>query len=127
MERMPEELHFVLARDAAGDVLAGAFNLLGKEALYGRYWGAFSEVPFLHFNVCLYEGVRECISRGLARFEPGAGGDHKEGRGFAPTITQSVHYLRQPALDAAVRDFCRREADGIRAHVAESTSQEDAE
>lgn len=120
MATMPDELHFVLARDPAGEVLGGAFNLLGKEALYGRYWGAFREVPFLHFNVCLYEGVRECIGRGLARFEPGAGGGHKEGRGFAPTVTRSVHYLRHPALDSAVRDFCQREADGILAHVAES-------
>lgn len=124
MERMPDQIHFVLARDPGGEVLGGAFNLLGKEALYGRYWGAFKEVPFLHFNVCLYEGVRECIIRGLDRFEPGAGGGHKEGRGFAPTITRSLHYLRQPQLDLAVRDFCQREADGIRAHVANSKKRE---
>lgn len=119
MERMPDRLHFVLAKDASGEVLAGAFNLLGGQALYGRYWGAFQEVPFLHFNVCLYEGVRQCITRGLARFEPGAGGGHKEGRGFAPTITRSLHFLRNPQLDRAVRDFCQREAEGVRAHVAE--------
>lgn len=124
MATMPESLHFVLARDAYGEVLGGAFNLLGKEALYGRYWGAFQEVPFLHFNVCLYEGVRECITRRLDRFEPGAGGEHKEGRGFAPTITRSVHFLRHPALDVAIRDFCRREAEGIRAHVAAATEQD---
>lgn len=123
MARMPEHLHFVLARDPSGEVLGGAFNLLGGDALYGRYWGAFHEVPFLHFNVCLYEGVRECIARGLKRFEPGAGGGHKEGRGFVPTITRSVHYLRHSELDSAVRDFCRREADGIRAHVEEATKR----
>jgi predicted N-acyltransferase len=127
MATMPESIHFVLARDASGDVLGGAFNLLGKEALYGRYWGAFQEVPFLHFNVCLYEGVRECIARGLSRFEPGAGGGHKEGRGFAPTITRSVHFLRHPGLDVAVRDFCRREAEGIRAHVAAANEGEQIE
>ncbi len=119
IETMAEHLHFVVASDDSGDVLAGAFNLLGGEALYGRYWGAFVEVPFLHFNVCLYEGVRECIDRGLKRFEPGAGGGHKEGRGFAPTITRSLHFLRHPQLDLAVRDFCRREAEGVRAHVSE--------
>lgn len=127
MTTMPEALHFVFARDASGAVLGGAFNLLGKEALYGRYWGAFQEIPFLHFNVCLYEGVRECIARRLARFEPGAGGGHKEGRGFAPTITRSVHFLRHPGLDAAVRDFCRREAEGIRSYVDAAAQRDENE
>ena len=26
--------------------------------LYGRYWGCFREVRFLHFNVCYYAGDR---------------------------------------------------------------------
>lgn len=119
---MPEALHLVVAQDEAGEPVAGAFNLLGTKALYGRYWGSFSDVPFLHFNVCLYEGIRECIDRGLERFEPGAGGAHKEGRGFSPTLTRSVHFLRDPRLDAAVRDFCRREAEELERHVSEHDS-----
>ena len=117
MSKMPESIHLVLARDKDGEVIAGAFNLIGSDALYGRYWGAFRDVPFLHFNVCLYEGVHECIKRGLARFEPGAGGEHKQGRGFAPTLTRSLHYLHHPHLDGAVRDFCKKESDAIRAHL----------
>lgn len=117
MQTMPDAIHFVVARDTRGEVMAGAFNLLGEQALYGRYWGTFVDVPFLHFNVCLYEGIRECLARGLSRFEPGTGGAHKEGRGFDPTLTSSVHYLADRTLDAAVRDFCRRESDELRAHV----------
>lgn len=124
LRTMPEAVHFVVARDEGGSVLGGAFNLVGSEALYGRYWGSFSDVPFLHFNVCLYEGVRECLRLGLKRFEPGAGGAHKEGRGFAPTLTRSVHYIHDPNLDAAVRDFCRREADAVREHVSQPVSRE---
>jgi hypothetical protein len=120
VRRMPDSLHFVIARDTEGAVLGGAFNLLGEDALYGRYWGAFSEVPFLHFNVCLYKGVEECLRMGLSRFEPGAGGAHKEGRGFCPTKTRSLHYLRNPTLAAAVDDFCRREAEVVDSHVAQS-------
>jgi hypothetical protein len=89
--------------------VAGAFNLLGSDALYGRYWGAREEIKHLHFNVCYYAGIEECIRRGLRVFEPGAGGEHKVARGFEPTITYSAHHLRHPMLDAAVRDYLGRE------------------
>lgn len=114
---MPDQLHFVVAKDERGEIAAGAFNLLGAEALYGRYWGSFVEAPFLHFNVCLYEGVRETIARGLCRFEPGAGGGHKEGRGFRPTLTRSLHYLHDPRLSLAIQDFCKRESEAVREYV----------
>ncbi|MDF3067197.1 MAG: uncharacterized protein K0R38_2798 [Polyangiaceae bacterium] len=116
---MPDELHVVVA-ERAGKRLGGAFNFLGKDALYGRYWGATHEVPFLHFNVCFYFGIEECIRRGLAKFEPGAGGEHKVARGFEPTVTYSSHYLRHRQLDAAVRDFLEREREAVTEHVAES-------
>jgi predicted N-acyltransferase len=116
-ERMPDALHVVFAREGTR-TLAGAFNLLGPEALYGRYWGALEERRFLHFEVCYYAGVEEAIRRGLQRFEPGAGGEHKEPRGFSPTVTHSVHHLRHPVLRGAVEDFCRRERHAIAEHVA---------
>jgi uncharacterized protein len=116
---MPDELHVVAARQA-GRLVGGAFNFLGSEALYGRYWGATHDVPFLHFNVCFYFGIEECIRRGLKKFEPGAGGEHKVARGFEPTVTFSSHHLRHPVLDRAVRDFLRREREAVDLHVAEA-------
>jgi predicted N-acyltransferase len=116
---MPDELHVVVARQH-GKLVGGAFNFLGQDALYGRYWGAVREVPFLHFNVCFYFGIEECIRRGLSKFEPGAGGEHKLMRGFEPTITYSAHYLRHRELDRAVRDFLRRERAAVEQHVAEA-------
>jgi predicted N-acyltransferase len=116
---MPDELHVVVARQS-GRLVGGAFNLLGQEALYGRYWGAVREVPFLHFNVCFYFGIEECIRRGLRKFEPGAGGEHKVARGFEPSVTFSSHLLRHPQLDRAVREFLRRECDAVEQHVAEA-------
>jgi hypothetical protein len=74
----------------------------------------------LHFNVCYYAGIEQCIERGLELFEPGAGGEHKLARGFQPTITHSVHYLRDPRLDAAVRESVSHERQAIADHVAES-------
>jgi predicted N-acyltransferase len=116
--RLPSAVLVVLARETASKrVIAGAFNLLGKQALYGRYWGADEERPFLHFNVCYYRGIGECIERGLPLFEPGAGGEHKLARGFEPTVTHSAHHLGDPRLDRAVRDFLDRERAAVRQHM----------
>jgi hypothetical protein len=125
LRAMPEALHVVLAERGPVEgpvqperVVAGAINLLGAHALYGRYWGAFETVPFLHFDVCLYEGVSETIRLGRARFEPGAGGEHKESRGLALTLTRSVHHLADPRLATAVADYLARERDAVLAAVA---------
>jgi predicted N-acyltransferase len=117
LSTMPDALHVVVARDASGRRLGGAFNLLGATRLYGRYWGATAEVPFLHFNVCFYKGVEEAIARKLEAFEPGAGGEHKVARGFEPTVTHSAHHLIDPRLRAAVADHLRRERQAVDAHV----------
>jgi len=116
---MPDELHIVVARQA-GRLVGGAFNFLGQDALYGRYWGATHEVPFLHFNVCFYYGIEECIRRGLKKFEPGAGGEHKIARGFEPTVTFSSHFLRHKQLDGAVHEFLAREREAVDEHVAQA-------
>ena len=111
---LPDQVHFVVAKDATDRALAGAFNLLGQDALYGRYWGTFLQEPFLHFEVCLYSGVQEAITRRLDRFEAGAGGEHKHGRGLSPTITRSAHYIVEPRLSTVISDFCEREAAQIK-------------
>lgn len=116
--KMGEQIHLVFASEARGAApIAGAFNLLGTDALYGRYWGAHQERRFLHFEVCYYTGIEQCISRGLQRFEPGAGGEHKAARGFLPTVTHSLHLLRERRLDLAVRDFVQRERAAVVEHV----------
>lgn len=88
-----------------GRVIAGAFNVASERRLYGRYWGCFEEHPFLHFNVCMYHSIEECIARGVGGFEGGAGGEHKLVRGFEPRITWSAHQIFHPRLDAAIRRF----------------------
>ncbi|HKQ69184.1 MAG TPA: GNAT family N-acetyltransferase, partial [Polyangiaceae bacterium] len=110
-ERMSGNVEIVLARDGAGKILAGAFNISGANALFGRYWGAVEERPFLHFNVCYYHSIDECIARKVARFEPGAGGEHKRARGFVPTLTYSAHHLVDARLSGAVREYLGRERE----------------
>lgn len=120
--RMGSSLHWVFAFDGKKPI-AGALNILGSRALYGRYWGALEERPFLHFNVCYYKGVEECIERGLELFEPGAGGEHKRARGFEPALTHSAHLLLDSRLDRAVRDFLRREGAAVEAFSNDPASR----
>jgi uncharacterized protein len=108
--RLQGRVEIVLASEGKR-VIAGAFNLAGKSTLFGRYWGAIEERPFLHFNVCFYHSIEECITRGLTRFEPGAGGRHKLVRGFEPTITHSAHIFTHPGLDRAVREYLASERE----------------
>jgi predicted N-acyltransferase len=117
---MPESLHVVAASERGGRRLGGAFNLLGKHRLYGRYWGALADVPFLHFNVCFYKGIEEAIVRKLGGFEPGAGGEHKVARGFEPTVTHSVHYLADPRLGRAIAQHLIGERAAVDSHVSEA-------
>jgi len=115
---MPDAVEVVEAR-RDGRLVAMAFNLASPAALYGRYWGNVEEHPFLHFNVALYHSIGECIARGVARFEGGAGGEHKLSRGFEPAETWSAHALSDARLDAAVRRHLAQElaarAGGIEA------------
>ena len=105
---MPEDLEVVVA-ERGGKVVAGAFNVVSKTRLFGRYWGCFEEHPFLHFNVCLYHSIDECIRRGIQVFEGGAGGEHKLPRGFLPALTWSAHWFADARADRAIRDALRTE------------------
>jgi predicted N-acyltransferase len=108
LARLPENAQFVEAtRD--GKIIAGAFNIASPTHLYGRYWGCLEEHRFLHFNVCLYHSVAECIARGVRVFEGGAGGEHKLARGFVPSPTFTAFELFDEKLDEAVRRYLQAE------------------
>ena len=111
-ERLRARLVFVVARQD-GEVIAGTFNVAKGDTLYGRYWGAERALRYLHFNVCYYAGIEHCIAHGLRRFEPGAGGEFKLWRGFDPTATASLHWLRDPRLAEAVRRFLVQERRAV--------------
>ncbi|WP_419826965.1 GNAT family N-acetyltransferase [Sphingomonas sp.] len=111
-ERMPDKVLLFLAY-RAGKPIAGALNLIGRDALYGRYWGTTEEVPFLHFELCYYRAIEEAIARGLSRVEAGAQGEHKLARGYRAVPTYSAHYIPHPGFRAAVADFLERERDAV--------------
>lgn len=93
-----------------GKAVAGAICVLGKNTLYGRHWGCYTDYNSLHFELCYYTGIEYCIHNRLQYFEPGAQGEHKIARGFLPTRTHSAHWLAHPGFSHAVADFLQREA-----------------
>jgi predicted N-acyltransferase len=102
-----------------GNLVAAAFNLVGTRSLYGRHWGCFEDFHSLHFEACYYQGLEYCIANGLARFEPGAQGEHKISRGFLPTPTWSAHWIADPRFGEAIGGFLRDEREGMRDHMRE--------
>jgi predicted N-acyltransferase len=111
-ERLADRILLVFAlRD--GRPIAGALNLIGADALYGRYWGAIEEVPHLHFEICYYQAIDLAIARGLSRVEAGAQGPHKLSRGYEPVPTWSAHYIPNPGFRAAVADFLAAERRAV--------------
>jgi uncharacterized protein len=114
VERFRDRLAWVVARrGAGGEIVGGAFNVMSKKRLYGRYWGASAEIAYLHFVVCYYEGIRFALERGLDVFEPGAGGEHKKARGFVPTRTRSAHWLADARMRAVLTPWLARERERI--------------
>ena len=111
-ERMGEDILLVLAFDGERPI-AGALNFIGREALYGRYWGAVLEKPFLHFELCYYQAIDAAIALGLSRVEAGAQGGHKLARGYEPVQTWSAHHIVHPGFREAVSDFLTRERAGV--------------
>lgn len=114
---LPHALELVVARKD-DRVVAGAVNFSGAGRLYGRYWGCFEEVRHLHFNVCYYAGVRNCIERGLEAFEPGAGGEHKLVRGFRPTTMLSGHWIAHGGFRDAIARHLEEERRAVAAERA---------
>ena len=130
---LPAAVELVLA-ERAGQVVAGAFNVASDDGtpygerdasalpvrrLYGRYWGCFEDHPFLHFNVCYYHSIDECIRRKVRIFEGGAGGEHKIARGFEPSETYSAHAFFDPRLDVALRRHLQQETQARTQAIAE--------
>jgi uncharacterized protein len=111
-QRMGEQILLVLAFEE-GRAIAGALNFIGREAIYGRYWGCLVDRPFLHFELCYYQAIDAAIERGLQRVEAGAQGGHKLARGYEPVRTWSMHYIADPGFREAVADFLERERQGV--------------
>jgi predicted N-acyltransferase len=115
---MADRILLVMAK-RNGRYIAGAINFIGKDALYGRNWGAIEEHPFLHFEVCYYQAIEFAIRHGLSRVEAGAQGEHKLARGYCAVATFSAHDIADPRFARAIDEYLQRERIAVDESLAE--------
>lgn len=115
--RMGSQVLIVFAYDPQDETpewpVACSIMFIGRDTLYGRFWGCRKEFNSLHFEACYYQGIDYCIDHKIRNFEPGAQGEHKITRGFVPTLTYSAHYIRHPGFRDAIADFLNQEAPHV--------------
>ena len=120
-ETLRDDMLLALAvRD--GRPVAGALNFIGRETLYGRYWGCTEHHPCLHFELCYYQAIDFAIAQRMARVEAGAQGEHKLARGYLPVQTHSLHWFADPGFRAAIAKYLRAEKDAVDHEIEVLTS-----
>ena len=103
-DRLRDDILLVFAmRD--GVPVAGALNIIGRDTLYGRYWGCAENHPCLHFEICYYQAIDYAIAHGMKRVEAGAQGEHKLARGYLPATTHSLHWFGDAGFRNAVAGY----------------------
>ncbi|OIQ40201.1 MAG: GNAT family N-acetyltransferase [Roseobacter sp. MedPE-SWde] len=120
-ETMADDLHLILA-ERDGYPVAGALNFIGRETLFGRYWGCLEHHPCLHFEMCYYQAIDFAIAHRLTRVEAGAQGEHKLARGYLPVETHSLHWLGDPGFAEAVGRYLEAERAAVAEEVEVLTS-----
>ena len=120
-ERLRDDILLVLALED-GVPVAGALNMIGRDALFGRYWGCSAHHPAMHFELCYYQAIDYAIAQGLGRVEAGAQGEHKLARGYLPVETHSLHWFREPPFSDAVARYLEAEREAVAEDIEILTS-----
>jgi len=118
---MRDDILLVLAFDG-GKPVAGALNFIGRDTLYGRYWGCTEDRPCLHFELCYYRAIDWAIAHGLQRVEAGAQGDHKLARGYLPVPVHSLHWIANDGFARAVADYLDAERNAVTEDIEVTTA-----
>ncbi|MBU1835293.1 MAG: GNAT family N-acetyltransferase [Alphaproteobacteria bacterium] len=111
-ESLRDDMLLVLAMND-GRPVAGALNFIGRETLFGRYWGSTEYYPSLHFELCYYQAIDYAIKNGLSRVEAGAQGEHKLARGYLPVATHSLHWIGDLAFRDAIARYLIAETRAV--------------
>ena len=119
-DTMRDDCLLVLA-ERDGVPVAGALNLIGRDALYGRYWGCLEDHRFLHFELCYHRAIDWAIEHGIPRVEAGAQGEHKLARGYLPCQTHSLHWVADEGFHNAIADYLIREAEAVAGEISALT------
>lgn len=109
---MRDDVLLVLA-ERDGTPVAGALNFIGRETLYGRYWGCSEDHHCLHFELCYYQAIDYAIAHGMPRVEAGAQGEHKLARGYLPTPVHSLHWIGDEGFRDAVSRYLAAERRAV--------------
>lgn len=115
-ETLRDDMLLLLA-ERDGEPVAGALNFIGRETLYGRYWGCIEDHPCLHFEACYYQAIDFAIANGLKRVEAGAQGSHKLARGYLPVPTYSLHWIADPGFRKAVDQYLTAERNAANEEI----------
>tara|TARA_R110002110_G_scaffold27755_1_gene100483 strand:- start:125 stop:1042 length:918 start_codon:yes stop_codon:yes gene_type:complete len=105
-----------------GQPIAGALNFIGRDTLFGRYWGCVEHHDCLHFELCYYTAIDFAIAQGMTCVEAGAQGEHKLARGYLPHPTHSLHWFGDPGFRDAVARYLDAEKDAIDHEIEVLTS-----
>jgi predicted N-acyltransferase len=116
-----DDILLVLALEN-GRYVAGALNFIGRDVLYGRYWGCREDIPCLHFELCYYVAIDYAIEHGLGRVEAGAQGQHKLARGYLPVTTHSLHWVGDEGFRTAIAQYLDAERAAIDEEIEILTS-----
>ena len=111
-QSLRDDIVLILA-ERDGEYVAGALNFVGRDVLFGRYWGCTEDPPCLHFELCYYRAIEFAISHGLSRVEAGAQGAHKLARGYMPVATHSLHWIADEGFAHAVEQFLNAERAAV--------------
>ena len=103
--------------------IAAALNFIGRETLYGRYWGCTETHSCLHYEICYYQAIEYALTHRLKKIEAGAQGEHKLSRGYLPSTTHSMHWFANYEFNIAVKRFLEEEKSFIEKEGREILSQ----
>ena len=120
-ESWRERMVIVMA-ERDGRPAGGTINFRKGDKLYGRYWGARENVPYLHFECCYYSLIEFAIENGIRTFEAGAQGEHKFLRGFLAEEVRSSHLFFNRRAHEVVENFLRAERPYTRSLISRYNS-----
>jgi predicted N-acyltransferase len=105
-----------------GVPIAGALTFIGRDTLYGRYWGCSENLPCLHFEICYYQAIDYALAHDMKFVEAGAQGEHKLARGYLPVTTHSLHWFGNAGFRDAVADYLEAERKAVDEEIEVLTS-----
>ena len=120
-ERIPGQILLILAKRGER-YIAGAFNMIGADTLFGRYWGCLEQHRCLHFEICYYQAIEYAIANGLKSVNAGAGGGHKLARGYLPKQSYSLHYIANPQFRTILEHHLEQEREFVDMDIEELTA-----